>query len=102
MFSLSNCTKVLPAILGKRKAWREIQNLYMRFVDPKSEVSAPMYCFEGSTLCYVLHVRLDPRIDQPSSINLGKYGPSLSKIFHFLFHVFLLLFVCFEKLEIEQ
>ena len=43
---------VLPAILGKRRAWREIQNLYMRFVDPKSEVSAPMYCFEGSPLCY--------------------------------------------------
>ena len=24
----------------------------MRFVDPKSEVSAPMYCFEGSPLRY--------------------------------------------------
>ena len=56
---------VLPAILGERRAWREIQNLYMRFVDPSSEVSAPMYCFEGSTLrC------LDPGIDQPDSINL--------------------------------
>ena len=43
---------VLPAILGERRAWREIQNLYMRFVDPKSEVSSPMYCFEGSTLRY--------------------------------------------------
>ena len=43
---------VLPAILGECRAWREIQNLYMRFVDPKSEVSAPMYCLEGSTLRY--------------------------------------------------
>ena len=43
---------VLPAILGKCRAWREIQNLYMRFVDPKSEVAAPMYCFEGSPLHY--------------------------------------------------
>ena len=43
---------VLPAILGEHRAWREIQNLYMRFVDPKSEVSAPMYYFEGSPLHY--------------------------------------------------
>ena len=41
---------VLSTILGKRRAWQEIQNLFMRFVDPKSEVSAPMYCFEGSPL----------------------------------------------------
>ena len=39
---------VLPAILGECRAWREIQNLYMRFVDPKREVSAPMYLlFQG-------------------------------------------------------
>ena len=43
---------VLPAILGECRAWREIQNIYMKFVDPKREVSAPMYCFEGSTLRY--------------------------------------------------
>ena len=43
---------VLPAIMGKRRAWREIQNLYMRFVDPKSEVSVPIYCFEGAPLRY--------------------------------------------------
>ena len=28
----SSVRLVLPAILGKRRAWREIQNLYMRFV----------------------------------------------------------------------
>ena len=41
---------VLLAISEERRAWREIQNLCMRFVDPKSEVASPMYCFEGSTL----------------------------------------------------
>ena len=28
----SSARLVLPAILGERRAWREIQNLYMRFV----------------------------------------------------------------------
>ena len=44
---------VLPAILGDCSAWREIQNLYMRFVSSKSKVFAPMYSFEGSTLYIV-------------------------------------------------
>ena len=47
---------VILAILGKWRVWRKIQNLYMRFVDPKSEVSAPMYCFEGSPLRYSMFV----------------------------------------------
>ena len=49
----SSARLVLPAILGKQRAWREIQNLYMYEVcDSKSEKSAPMYCFEGTPLHY--------------------------------------------------
>ena len=44
---------VFPVILGKRRAWREIQNLYMRFVILK--VRNPLlckYCFKGTPLYY--------------------------------------------------
>ena len=46
----SSVMLVIPAILGEQRVWREIKNLYMRSVDPKSEKSAPMYCFEGTPL----------------------------------------------------
>ena len=47
---------VLLATLGEHRAWREIQNLYMRFVDPKSEVSARTVCTvsRGPLLRYVI------------------------------------------------
>ena len=38
----SSVRLVLPAILGKRRAWREIQNLYMRFVILKER--NPLLC----------------------------------------------------------
>ena len=41
----------------------------MRFVDPKSEVSAPMYCFEGYPLRYS-----NPGIDRPGNFVHPDYG----------------------------
>ena len=38
----SSARLALPAILGKRRAWREVQNLYMRFVVLK--VRNPLLC----------------------------------------------------------
>ena len=53
--------------LGERRAWREIQNLYMRFVILK--VRNPLLCTLSKEPLYVC---LDHGIDQPGSINLGK------------------------------
>ena len=40
----SNDEKYLPAILGKQRAWQEIQNLYVYEVcDSKSEKPPPRY-----------------------------------------------------------
>jgi hypothetical protein len=43
---------VLPAILGKGSAWREIQNLHTyEDCNSKIEKSASIYCFEVTFLC---------------------------------------------------
>ena len=46
----------------------------MSFVDPKNEVSAPMYCFEGSTLCYSAFVWI------LGLTNLGKLTPQYAAV----------------------
>ena len=52
-FQGSSARLVLPVILGKRRVWREIQNLYTYEVcASESEKSAPLYCFEGTPLRY--------------------------------------------------
>ena len=48
----SSVRLVLPAILGKRRAWREIQNLYMRFVILK--VRNPLLCTVSRGPLYVI------------------------------------------------
>ena len=64
----SSVRLVLPAILGKQRAWREIQNLYMRFVILK--VRNLLQCIVRGGQFMIQHVCLDRGIDQPGSINL--------------------------------
>ena len=60
-----------PAIMGKGRAWREIQNLYMRFVILKVKIRS-YALFRGDPLSLQL-IRLDPGSDQPGLINLAFY-----------------------------
>ena len=63
----SSARLVLPAILGEWRAWREIQNLCTYEVcDSKSEKSAPMYCFEGTPLCYSAFPKLKLKLSKMS------------------------------------
>ena len=52
VFQGTSARLVILAILEEGRVWLEIQKLYMRFIDPKSEKSAHMYCFEATPLRY--------------------------------------------------
>ena len=62
----SSVRLVLPAILGEWRAWREIQNLYMRFVILK--VRNPLLCTVSRGPLYVI-ARLPGSWDWPTWLN---------------------------------
>ena len=71
MYQGSSARLVLPTILGELRAWREIQNLYMRFVILK--VRNPLQCTVSRGPLYVI-VRSPGSWDWPTWLNKPCYG----------------------------